>query len=141
MVAGRENSAPSWRERSGALDVESLLERVLGGMLSHPSPRGPGMRKQSGDAVALKFEPDRVLYDPDEDVVRFFANEGPVLIRWAISKAALAELEHHSMADPDAMMDAYRRNRELIWHIAERKYRAHRYETGRVVVRLQDLAA
>ena len=85
---GRENSAPSWRERSGALDVESLLERVLGGMLSHPSPRGPGMRKQSGDAVALKFEPDRVLYDPDEDVVRFFANEGPVLIRWAISKAA-----------------------------------------------------
>jgi hypothetical protein len=99
------------------------------------------MRKQSGDAVALKFEPDRVLYDPDEDVVRFFANEGPGLIRWAISKAALAELGHHSMADPDAMMDAYRRNRELIWHIAERKYRAHRYETGRVVVRLQDLAA
>jgi len=114
---------------------------LLGRRQRKCSPRGPGMQRQSVDAVALKFEPERVVYDLDEDVVRFFANEGPVLIRWAISKAALAELEQHSMTDPDAMMNAYRRHRELIWHIAERKYRAHRYETGRVVVRLQDLAA
>jgi len=99
------------------------------------------MRRQSVNAVTLTFEPERVVYDPDEDVVRFLANEGPILIRCAISKPALAELEQHSITDSDAMMNAYRRNRELIRHIAERKYREHRYEIGRVVVRLQDLAA
>jgi len=89
--------------------------------------------------MALTFEPEQAVYDPTEEILRFFAEDGPVLIPCAISKAALAELDRRATVGPDAMVDAYRRNIELIRHIAERKYRAHRYETGNVVVRLQDL--
>jgi hypothetical protein len=47
-----------------------------------------------------------------------------------------------ALADSEAMVSAYLRNRELIRDIVERKYRAHRFETGGiVVVRLQDLPA
>jgi hypothetical protein len=94
----------------------------------------------SGDSMTLVFEPEQVAYDPEDDVLRFFANAGAVLVRCAVSKAALAELTCGGVAGHDAMLNAYRRNRKLIQEIAERKYRAHRYETGRVVVRLQDLA-
>ena len=45
-----------------------------------------------------------------------------------------------ALADSEAMVSAYLRNRELIRDIVERKYRAHRFETGGIVViRLQDL--
>jgi Protein of unknown function (DUF1488) len=94
----------------------------------------------SEDSSVLLFEPERVAYDPEDDVLRFFANAGAAVIRCAVSKAALAELACGAVASRDAMLNAYRRNRKLIQEIAERKYRAHRYETGNVVVRLQDLS-
>jgi len=51
-------------------------------------------------------------------------------------------LEEDALTDPEAMVSAYLRNRELIQDIVARKYRAHRFETGGiVVVRLQDLPA
>src|SRR5215471_4645226 len=43
-------------------------------------------------AVALIFENERVVYDSDEDLLRFFAAEGVCLIPCGISKAALAVL-------------------------------------------------
>ena len=93
-------------------------------------------------AVALTFEHERVVYDPEEELLRFFAAEDVLLVRCAISKAALAALEDHALTDPDAIVTAYLRNRELIQDIVERKYRVHRFETGGiVVVRLQDLPA
>jgi len=92
--------------------------------------------------VALIFENERVVYDPDEELLRFFAAEGVLFVRCGISKAALAALEDGALTDPDAIVPAYLRNRELIQDIVERKYRAHRFETGGiVVVRLQDLPA
>jgi Protein of unknown function (DUF1488) len=93
-------------------------------------------------AVALTFENERVVYDPEDELVRFFATEGALLVRCGISKAALAALEDDALTDPDAIVTAYLRNRELIQDIVARKYRASRFETGGiVVVRLQDLPA
>ena len=90
--------------------------------------------------MALTFEQEGVVYDPEDEVLRFFAADGVLLVRCAISKAALAVLEDDALTDPDAIVTAYRRNRELIQDIVVRKYRAHRLETGGiVVVRLQDL--
>ena len=92
-------------------------------------------------AVALTFEQERVVYDPEEELLHFFAAEGVLLVRCGISKAALAALEDHALTDPDAIVTAYRRNRQIIQDIVERKYRAHRFETGAIVViRLQDLS-
>ena len=104
------------------------------------------MRKPVGPyreaAVALTFEHERVVYDPEEELLRFSAVEGVLLVRCGISKAALAALEDGALTDPDTIVTAYRRNRQLIQDIVERKYRAHRFETGGiVVVRLQDLPA
>ena len=92
--------------------------------------------------MALTFEHRRVVYDPEEELLRFTAAEGVLLVRCGKSKAALAALEDGALTDPDAIVSAYLRNRQLIQHIVERKYRAHRFETGGiVVVRLQDLPA
>jgi hypothetical protein len=104
------------------------------------------MRKPVGPyreaAVALTFENERVVYDPEEELLCFFAAEGVLLVRCGISKAALAVLEDQALSDSDAVVSAYLRNGELIQDIVERKYRAHRFETGGiVVVRLQDLRA
>jgi hypothetical protein len=91
-------------------------------------------------AVALTFEQDQVVYDPEEELLHFFAAEGVLLVRCGISKAALTALEDQALTDPEAIVTAYRRNRQIIQDIVERKYRAHRFETGGIVViRLQDL--
>jgi len=92
--------------------------------------------------VALAFENERVVYDPEEELLRFFAAAGMTLVRCGVSKAALVALEEDALTDPDAMVSAYLRNRELIQDIVKRKYSAHRFESGRIiVVRLQDLPA
>ena len=90
--------------------------------------------------MALTFEPERIVYDTEEELLRFFATDDVLLIRCAVSKATLAALEDSALTDPDTIVIAYHRNRALIRDIAERKYRTHQFETGGiVVVRLQDL--
>jgi hypothetical protein len=92
--------------------------------------------------MALMFEPDRVAYDPQERLLRLFATDGVILIRCAVSKAALAALEDDALAGPEAMILTYRRHKELIQAVARRKYRRRRFEPGgQVVVRLEDVVA
>ena len=92
--------------------------------------------------MALTFENERVVYDPEEELLHFFAAEGVLLVRCGISKAALAALQDEALTDSDTIVTVYRCNRQLIQDIVLRKYRAHRFETGGiVVVRLQDLPA
>ena len=68
-------------------------------------------------AVALTFENEGVVYDPEDELVRFVAAEGVLLVRCGISKAALAALEDDALTDPDAIVTAYLRNGELIQDI------------------------
>ena len=91
--------------------------------------------------MALVFEPERLIYDASERLIRIFAIDGPKLIACAVSKAALIALEDDALAGPHAMAITYRRNRGLIHEIAERKYRAGQFEPGgSVVIRLVDIA-
>jgi hypothetical protein len=92
--------------------------------------------------MTLTFEPERIVYDSDQGLMRFFETEGPLLVHCAISKAALVALEDDALAGPSAMGITYRRNRERIQEIADRKYRARRLEAGGlIVIRLADIAA
>jgi len=92
--------------------------------------------------MALTSEPDQVVYDPAEGLMHFFIASGPAPVRCAISKAALVALEDDALAGADAMVVTYRRLRELIHRIVERKRRARQFELGgRVVVRLEDVIA
>ena len=92
--------------------------------------------------MALIFEPERIVYDPEESLMRFFATEKGALVRCGISTAALAALEDSALGEAEEIVKSFLRHRDLIQDIAERKYRARRFETGgSVVVRLQDLAA
>ena len=91
--------------------------------------------------MALIFEPERLIYDATERLIRIFAVDGPRLIPCAVSRAALIALEDDALAGPHAMAITYRRNRSLIHEIAERKYRAGQFESsGGVVIRLVDIA-
>src|SRR4051812_1204316 len=92
--------------------------------------------------MALAFEPDRVVYDDSEHLIRIFALDGFQLVRCAVSKAALVALEDDALAGPDAMAITYRRNQALVQEIAKRKYLAQRFELGNtIVVRLDDVNA
>ena len=90
--------------------------------------------------MALVFEPDRVVYDDGERVIRIFALDGLKLVRCAVSKAALVALEDDALAGPHAMAITYQRNRSLIQAIARRKYLVRDFEgDDGVVVRLDDI--
>ena len=90
--------------------------------------------------MALAFEPDRVVYDDGERVIRIFALDGLKLVRCAVSKAALVALEDDALAGPHAMAITYQRNRSLIQAIARRKYLVRDFEDDdSVVVRLNDI--
>jgi hypothetical protein len=90
--------------------------------------------------MGLNFEPDRVVYDPEEGLLRMFARDGYVLVKCAVSKAALVALEDDALAGPHAMILTYRRNKERVHAIAQRKYRQRRFEARKaVVIRLEDL--
>ena len=92
--------------------------------------------------MVLRFEPDRVAYDPQEGLLRLFATDGGLLVRCAVSKAALTALEDDALGSLDAMILTYRRNRDHIRSIAQGKYRRRRFEPGgKVVVRLEDVSA
>ena len=92
--------------------------------------------------MALAFEPDRVVYDDSERLIRIFALDGLQLVRCAVSKAALVALEDDALAGPHAMAITYQRNRSLVREIARRKYLARRFEGGdTIVVRLDDVNA
>ena len=86
--------------------------------------------------MTLIFEPERVVYDPDEGLLRIFAIDGFRFAPCAVSKAALIALEDDAQAGPHAVLTTYRRNRDMIHEIAQRKYRDRRFETGGIVVRL-----
>jgi hypothetical protein len=90
--------------------------------------------------MALLFEPEQLLYDPDQGVMRFLATSGEAPVRCGIAIAALVALQGASPTGPEAMLATYLRNRQRIHEIIERKYRAGLFELGdRVVVPLEDL--
>ena len=91
--------------------------------------------------MALVFEPEGLIYDATERLIRIFAIDGPRPIPCAVSKAALIALEDDALAGPHAMAITYRRNRNFIREIAKRKYRAGQFEScGSIVIRLMDVA-
>ena len=91
--------------------------------------------------MALYFEPEQIVYDLEEGLIRFLATEEETVIGCGISIAALAQLEDTAFSKPDEIVSSYFKHRNLIQDIAERKHRAGRFETGgKIIVRLQDLA-
>jgi len=50
--------------------------------------------------MTLRFEPDQVLYDPQERLLRLFATDGVMLVRCAVSKAALRRWKTTRSRDP-----------------------------------------
>ena len=68
--------------------------------------------------MALAFENERVVYDPEEKLLRFIAVDGVLLVRCGISKAALAVLEDGALSDPDEIVTAYFRtanSSRILW--------------------------
>jgi hypothetical protein len=89
--------------------------------------------------MALRFEPDRVAYDPQARLLRLFATDGVMLVRCAVSKAALAALEDDALCGVASMVDTYRRNKGYLQAIAQRKYQRREFEPEGLVVRLGDI--
>jgi len=90
--------------------------------------------------MALSFEPEELLYDPEQGVMRFVGTAGGLPVRCGVAIAALVALQGTSPAGLEAMLATYLRHRQRIHEIIERKYRAGQFEFGgSVFVWLEDL--
>jgi len=90
--------------------------------------------------MALGFELDRVAYDSQQGLLRLFATDGVLLVKCAVSKAALAALEDDALCGVASLIATYRRNRKYLQAIAGHKYRRREFEPdGNLVVRLGDI--
>ncbi len=88
----------------------------------------------------FQFQPEHLVYDPEQGLLWFFAAEGTVSVECGISLAALAALAHLALQGPNAMMSTFQQHQKLIQKIAEHKYRAHQFDScGKVIVDLEDL--
>jgi len=90
--------------------------------------------------MPLSFRPNRAAYDPVSGILRFFATEGPLLVKCGVSKDALVALSDGSTGDT-VLERIYERHQQRIHQIAERKHRANQIDkSGMIVVSRLDLA-
>ena len=88
----------------------------------------------------FQFQPERLIYDPEQGLMWFFATEGTVSVECAISSAALAALGHLALQGPNALTSTFQQHQRLIQQIAEHKYRARQFDSrGKIIVDLEDL--
>jgi hypothetical protein len=88
----------------------------------------------------LQFQPEHLVYDPEQGLMWFFATKGTVSVECGISLAALAALAHLALQGPNAMRSTFQQHQKLIQKIAEHKYRTHQFDSrGKVIVDLEDL--
>jgi Protein of unknown function (DUF1488) len=92
--------------------------------------------------MTLSFKPDRAVHDPKDGVVRFFAAEGPRLVKCAVSKRALALLDFGASKDEPVLEGLYNRHKDRIQQIARRKYNSRQFERdGSILIQDQDVAS
>jgi hypothetical protein len=91
--------------------------------------------------MALTFEPGKGRYDPNRDVVRFWASEGPRFIHCAVSGATLIKLDRAACSVPVDLARLYHRHRQRIHAAARRKHWSRKSEPGgEILVESSDLA-
>jgi hypothetical protein len=92
--------------------------------------------------MSLTFQPNRAVYDAASGVLRFFASDGPLLVRCGVSKDALVALSEEPSEGPVILERIYERHRTRFQEIAKRKYRAKQIDKdGMIVVRRRDLVS
>jgi hypothetical protein len=91
--------------------------------------------------MSLAFKSNCAVYDPASGILRFFATEGPLLVKCGVSKDALVALSDGSVAGPAVLERIYERHQQRIHQIAERKHRYNQIDgNGVIVVSRRDLA-
>ena len=99
-----------------------------------------GQLSKGVGVLDLQFQPERLVYDPEQGLMWFFATKGTESVECGISLAALAALAHLALQGPNAMMSTFQQHQKLIQKIAKQKYRASQFDSrGKVMVDLEDL--
>src|SRR5262245_61055321 len=91
--------------------------------------------------MALRFTPERAVYDPRHRWVRFFARDQLRLVPCAVTRKALMAAANMATLDRESPLYLYRRLKKEVQAVASDKYRAHELEQGVVVVHKRDLLA
>ena len=91
--------------------------------------------------MALRFTPERAVYDPRHRWVRIFARDQLRLVPCAVTRKALVAAASMAALDRESPLHLYRRLRKQVQAVASGKYDAHDLEQGGVVVRKRDLLA
>jgi hypothetical protein len=91
--------------------------------------------------MALRFTPERAVYDPRHRWVRFFARDQMRLVPCAVTRKALMAAANMTALDRESPLSLYRTLKKQVQAVASDKYEAHDLEQGGVVVHKWDLLA
>ena len=91
--------------------------------------------------MALRFTPERAVYDPRHRWVRIFARDQLRLVPCAVTRKALMAAANMVALDRQSPLYLYRKLKKEVQAVASDKYDARELEQGGVVVRKQDLLA
>src|SRR5262249_42205294 len=80
--------------------------------------------------MALRFTPDRAVYDPRHRWVRFFAHDQLRMVPCAVTRKALTAVASKAALDRHSPLYMYRRLRKEVQAVASGKYQAHDLEEG-----------
>ena len=90
--------------------------------------------------MGLTFEPTKMVYDDDRDLVLFVGLDGALMIRCAVSREALMDKARSMHATPEDLVDICIAHLDEIRRIADGKYTAKQFEAdGSVLVKTGDL--
>ena len=84
--------------------------------------------------MALTFDPNLAVYDPNQELVMFMAMDGAVLIRCAVSRDALLSRVQNRAVEARELLEAYRSKADAVHRIAQHKYSAREVGPDGVVV-------
>jgi hypothetical protein len=95
------------------------------------------LRQKTGGSMPLEFDASPAVYDFGRNAVMFTAMNGRRLVRFRVSRHALASMEKRPVGSEIEMIDAYKSHAERIHEIAERKFRQRLIDTDGTVLVIQ----
>jgi hypothetical protein len=84
--------------------------------------------------MALTFDANCAVYDPNQELVMFMAMDGAILIRCAVSRDALLDRVRNRGVQAKELLEAYRRKADTVHRVAQHKYAAREVSPDGIVV-------
>jgi hypothetical protein len=101
--------------------------------------RTANLTRSTVPGCELRFEDDRATHDGERDVIRFYGKDRTHEVLCAISAEALEDHFGAKEHRRTGLLEAFRRNRDKIFQLAQAKYLLARVEQGELLLRTTEI--